>query len=120
MKKVSAFLLAVMMLFMCASCGDKEPEEVSTIQATYSVKSMQKNEFIVEVQDLGGVYSELYDEIGIYITFDKSEKIYEADGTEISSKDLLPGDTLEIHYSGKLHKNSPKTIKAYKVVRILK
>ncbi len=118
MKKVTALLLAVMMLFACVSCGEKEPEVLSTIQATYSVKSLE-GEFIVEVQDLGGVYSELYDKDGIYIKFKNGEKIYDAEGNEISREDLLVGDTLEIHYNGKLKDKNPKTIEAYKIEKVI-
>lgn len=117
MKKVTALLLAVMMIFSCAACSG-DPEELSVIQATYSIKSAE-GEFIVEVQDLGGIYSELYDPEGIYITFKDGEKIYDLDGNEISRDDLIIGDTLEIHYNGKLKDKSPKTIEAYKIVKIV-
>lgn len=117
MKKVIALLLAVMMIFSCTACSD-EPEELSVIQATYSVKSVE-GEFIVEVQDLGGVYSELYDQNGIFITFKDGEKIYDVEGNEISRDDLIVGSTLEIHYNGKLKDKSPKTIEAYKIVKII-
>ncbi len=117
MKKVTALLLAVMMIFFCAACSD-EPEELSVIQATYSIKSVE-GEFIVEIQDLGGIYSELYDPNGIYITFKDSEKIYDLNGNEISRDDLSIGDMLEIHYNGKLKDKKPKTIEAYKVVKIV-
>ena len=117
MKKLTAFLLAVMMLFGCAACGDNNEEETS-ILAFYSVKSAQ-GEFIVEVQDLGGVYSELYDETGIYIKFKGSEeKIYDSEGKEITRDDIQIGDTLQIFYSGKLSSKNPKTIKATKVVLV--
>lgn len=117
MKKLTAFLLAVMMAFVCAACGGTNEEE-ATILAFYSIKSAQ-GEFIVEVQDLGGVYSELYDKNGIYITFKGSgEKIYDSEGKEISRDALNYGDTLEIHYNGKLSSKNPKTIKATKVVLV--
>ncbi len=118
MKKTAALLLLVFMLLACVGCGAKEPEVISTIQATYSIKSIE-GEFIVEVQDLGGVYSELYDENGIYIKFKDEEKIYDKDGKEISRSDLVIGDMLEIHYNGKLSKKNPKTITAIKVVKVI-
>lgn len=117
MKKTVALVLAVLMLFACVACGSDKDEEVATIQATYSLKSLE-GEFIVEVQDLGGVYSDLYDKNGIYIKFKDGEKIYDKDGNEISREDLVVGDTLEIHYNGKLSKKNPKTITAYKVVNL--
>lgn len=118
MKKLTAFLLAVMMVFVCAACGDTTSEEDAAIHAFYSIKSAQ-GEFIVEVQDLGGVYSELYDENGIYIKFKGSkEKIYDSEGNEISRDSLNYGDTLEIHYNGKLSSKKPKTITATRIVVI--
>lgn len=122
MKKIVVFLLAVMMVFVCVACGDSSDngEEAATILAFYSVKSAE-GEFIVEVQNLGGVYSEMYDENGIYIKFKGSEeKIFDSQGNPISREDINYGDTLEIHYSGKLSSKNPKTIKAYKVVDISK
>lgn len=117
MKKIAALVLAVLMLFACVACGSDKNEEVATIQATYSLKSLE-GEFVIEVQDLGGVYSELYDKNGIYIKFKDGEKIYDKEGKEISREDLIVGDTLEIHYNGKLSKKNPKTITAYKVVKM--
>lgn len=114
MKKLTAFLLAVMMIFVCAACGDTTEEEASII-AFYSIKSVQ-GEFIVEVQDLGGVYSELYDKDGIYIKFKGEEKIYDAEGNEITREDINYGDALQIYYNGKLSSKNPKTIKAEKIV----
>lgn len=122
MKKVVSVLLAAMMMFMCVACSgsdDVSVDEANAIIASYSIKS-ENGEFIVEVQNLGGVYDELYDENGIYIKFDGgSDKIYDTDGNELSRKDLNYGDSLQIYYNGKLAKKSPKTIKAYKVVKIV-
>ena len=114
MKKLTAFLLAVMMLFVCAACGDTT-EEDAAIVAFYSIKSVQ-GEFIVEVQDLGGVYSELYDKDGIYIKFKGEEKIYDSEGNEMTREDLNYGDTLQVYYNGKLSSKNPKTITATKIV----
>ena len=117
MKRLTAFLLAVMMVFVCAACGNTPDEEASII-AFYSIKSAQ-GEFIVEVQDLGGVYSELYDKEGIYIKFNGSgEKIYNSEGKEISRDDINYGDTLQIYYNGKLSSKNPKTIKATKIILV--
>ncbi len=117
MKKITAFLLAILMLFTCAACDTSDEENKAAIIAFYSVKSAG-GEFIVEVQDLGGVYTELYDQEGIYIKFKGSEKIFDSEGNEISRDDLIIGDTLEIHYDGTLSSKNPKTIKAYKVVKV--
>ncbi len=117
MKKIAALMLAVLMLFTCAACGSSSDDEKAAIIAFYSVKSVD-GEFIVEVQDLGGVYTELYDTNGIYIKFSGSEKIYDSEGNKISRDDLIIGDTLEIHYNGKLSSKNPKTIKADKVVKV--
>lgn len=118
MKKTAALILALLMLFTCASCTGNPDEAEAAIIAFYSIKSAE-GEFIVEVQDLGGVYDELYDEDGIYITFKGSdEKIYDKEGNELTREDLNYGDTLEIHYDGELHRKNPKTIKAYKVVKV--
>ena len=118
MKKViSVILIAVMGLLVLASCGngsDSTSETASTIIANYSIKnSDDSKDFIVEVQDLGGVYSKLYDKFK-----GGSDKIYDSDGKEISRDALKIGATLEISYDGKIAKKSPKTIKAYKVTVI--
>lgn len=117
---VSLTLVAVMCLCLFASCGSQEPEETSTIIANYSIKNSEDSkDFIVEVQKLGGAYTELYDENGLYIVFKGgSDEIYDADGSRLSRDDLTVGATLQISYNGKLYKKSPKTIKAYKVTRI--
>lgn len=120
MKKVISAFLAIAMLFTLAACSDKDatPEDANAIIASYSIKSVD-GEFIVEVQNLGGVYDELYDKSGIYIKFDGgSDKIYDAEGNKISRSDLNYGDSLQIYYSGKLAKKNPKTIEAYKIVKI--
>lgn len=122
-KAISVILIAVMGLLILASCGngfDGASEAASTIIANYSIKnSDDSKDFIVEVQDLGGVYSDLYDKDGLYVKFKGgSDKIYDSDGKEISRDDLKVGATLEISYDGKLAKKSPKTIKAYKVTVI--
>lgn len=46
------------------------------------------------------------------------EKIYNSEGKEISRDELNYGDTLKIHYNGKLSSKNPKTIKATKVVLV--
>lgn len=117
---ISLTLVAVMSLCLFASCGSQELEEASTIIANYSIKNTDDSKnFIVEVQNLGGAYTELYDENGLYIVFKGgSEEIYDADGSKLSRDDLKVGATLQISYNGKLYKKSPKTIKAYKVTRI--
>lgn len=119
MKKVLALLFSVLMLFTLASCGgNSDKDEDAAIIAFYSVNSAQ-GEFIVEVQDLGGVYDELYDKDGIYIKFAGGEKIYDKEGNKLSRDDLNYGDTLEIHYNGELYRKNPKTIKATKIVKIV-
>ena len=117
MKRVFAVLLAVSMLFMLCSCKNNAPAEECAIVASYSVKSTGKD-FVVEVQNLGGVYEELYDRNGLYIKFRDGEKIFDKDGNPISREDLSFGDTLRINYDGKLAKNNPKTIKAISVEKI--
>ncbi len=117
MKKITALLLAVLMLLALTACGDSGYEDTATIMAFYSVKSAD-GEFIVEVQNLGGVYEELYDTDGIYIKFKGADEIYDSDGNKLSREDLIIGDTLEIHYNGELAKENPKTIKAAKVVKV--
>ncbi len=123
MKKiVSVMLIALTGLFLLCSCGAStaDVENASTIIANYSIKNSDDDKsFIVEVQDLGGVYEKLYDKDGLYIKFvGGKDKIYDADGKELSRDDLTVGATLEISYDGKLAKDSPKTIKAYKVTVI--
>lgn len=117
MKRIFALISAVIMLFMCASCGST-PDEDAAIMAFYSVKSYE-GDFIVEVQDLGGVYDDLYDKDGIYITFADGEAIFDKEGNKITQEDLSYGDTLEIHYNGKLYRKNPKTIKAFKIVKVM-
>jgi hypothetical protein len=119
MKKVLAVSLALFMLFMCCSCGSSNEKATSSIVANYSVKST-KDDFIVEVQNLGGVYADLYDANGIHITFKGGfDQIYDKDGNRISREDLNYGDSLEIQYDGTLAKNNPKTIKAYKIIKMV-
>ena len=119
MKKVFALFFSALMLLTLASCGGSTSKnEDAAIMAFYSIKSAE-GEFIVEVQDLGGVYSELYDKDGLYIKFaGTSEEIYDNEGNKLTRDDLNYGDTLEIHYNGDLYRKNPKTIKATKIIRI--
>lgn len=124
MKKIASFLIAAVMLFACVAC-EKEPEDIESldrIQVSYSVKNGDSGEFIVEIQEILAEvepYKNLYSPDGLYIKMSKKAKIYDADGNEIEQKSLMPGDTLEIYYDGSLESNSPKTIKAYKIVKIV-
>lgn len=123
MKKIiSILLVAFSVLLLFTSCGTTAEDEknASTIIANYSIKNAEdEKNFIVEVQNLGGVYDELYDKDGLYVKFvGGKDKIYDAEGKELSRDDLATGATLEISYDGKLAKKSPKTIKAYKVTVI--
>lgn len=121
MKKIVSICLIVLIgLFTFTSCGDSKGEEnANTIVANYSIRNFDDDatdkEFIVEVQNLGGVYKELYDEDGLYIKFKNGEKIVDVEGNEVQRDELTAGTTLQISYDGKLAKNNPKTIKAYKV-----
>ncbi|MBQ7549851.1 MAG: hypothetical protein IJT03_09130 [Clostridia bacterium] len=128
-KRISALIIACLLTFGCCSCSfsgsdkidvsKKQTDDVSSIMASYSVNST-KDDFIVMVQDLGGVYKELYDEKGIHIKFKGGfDQIFDKNGNRLSRENLNYGDTLEIQYSGKLTKNDPKTITAYKVIRIV-
>ena len=123
MKKIVSVALVVFLgLFLFSSCGSNSDgeENANTIIANYSINNTEDSkDFIVEVQDLGGVYSDLYDKNGLYVKFKGgSDKIYDADGNELSREDLTIGATLEISYDGKIVKDNPKTIKAYKVTVI--
>ena len=129
MKRISALLTALLLIICCCSCGvsgnDKidvskdQTDEVASIMASYSVNST-KDDFIVMVQDLGGVYKELYDANGIHIKFKGGfDQIFDKNGNRLRRENLNFGDTLEIQYSGKLSKTDPKTIMAYKVIRIV-
>ncbi len=115
-------LIVLTGLFLLCSCGTStvDEENASTIIANYSINNSDDDKnFIVEVQNLGGVYEELYDKNGLYIKFvGGKDKIFDADGKELARDDLTVGATLEISYDGKLAKDSPKTIKAYKVTVI--
>lgn len=122
MKKVISIMLALALcLFAFASCkgGDeKDAENASTIVGNYSIKNFEdddNDDFIVEIQDLGGVYSELYDKNGLYIKFKGDEQIVDKEGNPVSRDDLTIGTTLQISYTGELVKKNPKTIKAYKI-----
>ena len=78
---VSLTLVVLIGLFMLSSCGMTANDEAnaSTIIANYSIKNGDDKNFIVEVQDLGGVYKELYDKDGLYIKFiGGKDKIYDA------------------------------------------
>ncbi len=123
MKKIVSIALVVFMgLLLLSACSSNSEDEknASTIIANYSINNSEDSkDFIVEVQDLGGVYSNLYDKNGLYVKFKGgSDKIYDADGNELSREDLAVGTTLEISYDGKIVKDNPKTIKAYKVTVI--
>lgn len=119
MKKLLAAVIAFVMIFSLSSCSQKgnNNKELNQIVASYSIKS-DENNFIVEVQKLGGVYDELYDEDGLYIKLAKDAKIFDADEKEITVDDLFVGNTLVISYDGTLSKKNPKTIKAYEIKRI--
>ena len=122
MKKVSALILAVIMLFGCVACS-KEPniKDLHSVQLAYSVKNVESNDFIVEVpSDFSSIepYKTLYSPDGLYIKMSKKAKIYDLDGNEIERKNLIVGDVLEIYYDGTLASNNPKTIIAYKIVKI--
>ena len=123
MKKIVSIALVVFMgLLLLSACASSSEDEknANTIIANYSINnSDDSKDFIVEVQDLGGVYSDLYDKNGLYVKFKGgSDRIYDADGNELSREDLAVGTTLEISYDGKIVKDNPKTIKAYKVTVI--
>lgn len=121
MKRIVSVCLVVLIgLLTLTSCGDSNGEEnACTVVANYSIKNFNDDatdkEFIVEVQDLGGVYKDLYDEGGLYIKFKNGEKIVDADGNPVERDELKIGTTLQISYDGKIAKDNPKTIKAYKV-----
>lgn len=123
MKKAISFMLVLAIgIFTLTSCADNEEKDIenaSTIVANYSIKNFEETEtddFIVEVQNLGGVYEELYDKNGLYITFKGDEKIVDKDGNPVSRDELKIGATLQISYSGELTKKNPKTIRAYKII----
>lgn len=123
MKKIVSIALVVFMgLLLLSACSSNSEDEknANTIIANYSINNSEDSkDFIVEVQDLGGVYSDLYDKNGLYVKFKGgSDRIYDADGNELSREDLAVGTTLEISYDGKIVKDNPKTIKAYKVTVI--
>lgn len=115
MKKILAAFMALAMLFMLSSCKSKD-EPLPEIIASFS--RYENEEFVVFVQDLGGVYDELYDEDGLYVKLAKDAKIYDADGNEIKAEDLRNGQTIAVTYSGKLVKKHPKTIKVYEIKTI--
>lgn len=122
MKKiVSVCLIVLIGMLTLTSCGNSQKEEdACTIVANYSIHNFDDDatdkEFIVEVQDLGGVYKELYDKNGLYIKFKNGEKIVDTEGNDVQRDELKAGTTLQVSYDGKLTKNNPKTIKAYKVI----
>lgn len=117
MKKATAVFVIFALIFSLAACSDSSEKGQASIMASYSIKSTA-DDFIVEVQNLGGVYDELYDTEGIYIVFSGEDEIYDADGKKISRSELNIGSTLQIDYSGKLEKKKPKTIQAYKITVI--
>lgn len=124
MKKIAAFLIAVIMLFGCVACQkEPDPDTLNRIQVAYSVKNVDSGDFIVEIQEIlanAEPYKSLYGTDGtVYIEMSKKAKIYDAKGNEIKKSDLIVGDTLEIYYDGTVEHNNPKTIKAYKIVKIV-
>lgn len=115
MKRVLAAFMALSMLFMLASCG-KDDEPLPEIIA--SLTEYTEDECILYVQDLGGVYSELYDAEGLHVKFAKDAKICDSKGNELTREDMRYGQTVKVKYSGKLIKKHPKTIKVYEIVTI--
>lgn len=117
MKKIIAAVVSVIIVLGLTACGEKEtPEKYAAVVGAYSINSTDKK-FILEVQDLGGIYSEVYDKNGVIIEFyGGKDNIYDKDGKRISRSDLTIGSTLEVQYDGTLAKNNPKTIKAYKII----
>lgn len=118
MKKILALIMAFAMLFLLSACGDEQDVQHDEIMAAYSIKNIDSKDFIVEVQNMGGVYEQLYDANGIVIKFRKGAKLVDSEGNEIKREDINYGDTLIISYDGTLAKKNPKTIKAYKVTKI--
>lgn len=109
--------MAFTMIFVLCSCAN-EKDGSAEIISFYSVNSTD-DDFIVVVQDLGGVYSELYDSEGIHIKFKGGkENIVDEEGNALTAEDLEPGDMLRISYDGTLAKKNPKTIKSVKVTKI--
>lgn len=115
MKRVLAAFMALSMLFMLSSCKDKN-EPMPEIIA--SLTEFTEDECILYVQDLGGVYSELYDAEGLHVKFAKDAKIYDSKGNELTREDMRYGQTVRVKYSGKLIKKHPKTIKVYEFTAI--
>lgn len=114
-KKVLAVLMALTMLFLLASCSGKN-EPYPEIMASFV--HCENDDFVIYVQNLGGVYDELFEEDGLHVKLVKNAKIYDIDGNEINKEDIRTGQTLKIAYSGKLVKKNPKTIKVYEITVI--
>lgn len=120
MRKISIVLFSALLILLtfCSCAGKETPDQYSAIFAAYSVHNEEhKGKFIVEVQDLGGVYADLYDRDGLYVNFYDGVKIKDKEGKPVSQEDLEYGDMLEVRYDGKLRKNNPKTIKAYEIIK---
>lgn len=123
MKKTIALLMSVLLLFTLVSCSSskgnsEDSNEQYEIMANFS-KIDKKGNIVVAVQNLGGVYEELYDKNGLVLKFINGEdEIYDSDGKKINSSELECGDSLVINYDGKLAKNNPKTIRVYKISKL--
>lgn len=115
LKKILAVLTALTMLFMLVSCTGKD-EPLPEIIASFV--HCENDDFVIYVQNLGGVYDELFEESGLHVKLVKDAKIYDAEGNEIKKEDIRNGQTLKVAYSGKLVKKNPKTIKVYEITVI--
>lgn len=116
MKRLIAAFCVIVMVFSLSACNSKKAanEEYDQIIASYS-KKIDDKVCLVRVQNLGGVYDELYDKDGLKVKLYSKAKILDAEGKEISIDDLFVGNTLIISYDGTLSKKNPKTIKAYEI-----
>ncbi len=121
MKKIIAVVMVLAMLFGCVACtsGKKHAtDETYEIMANFS-KLDDRGNIVVMVQDLGGVYEELYSQDGLVLKFIGSDdEIYDDKGNKMDVDKFNCGDSVKITYDGKLAKNNPKTIKVYKVTLI--
>ncbi len=130
MKRVVAFILALIMVLSLAACSGSEssltPEqvdqkvksgEIGTIQGFYSVRNSSdgEGEFYVQFNSALGEVFDFYSDNGTLVEFYGDEVVYDKEGNIVPRSELAYGQSLVIAFNGEAESTDPPTIKAYKI-----